>query len=93
MPTNYLKLVKHTMGGWKLEVAKMALYITFPVGLFHYFNQPEYFEEWVVKTKREIYPPESKSARENFEQAMQAIKHKQELSLMASLEDEQNSVR
>ena len=35
------------MGGWQLEVGKMALYMAFPVGLFHYFNQPEYFEKWV----------------------------------------------
>lgn len=35
------------MGGWKLEVAKMAMYMAFPVGMFHYFNQPEYFEKWV----------------------------------------------
>lgn len=37
------------MGGWQLEVAKMALYMAFPVGMFHYFNQPEYFEKWVRK--------------------------------------------
>lgn len=35
------------MGGWQLEVAKMAMYMAFPVGMFHYFNQPEYFEKWV----------------------------------------------
>ena len=36
------------MGGWKLEVFKMALYMSFPVALFHWFNQPEYFEKWVI---------------------------------------------
>lgn len=35
------------MAGWQLEVFKMALYMAFPVGMFHYFNQPEYFEKWV----------------------------------------------
>lgn len=39
------------MGGWKLEVFKMALYMSFPVGMFHYFNQPEYFEKWVRNWK------------------------------------------
>lgn len=39
------------MGGWKLEVAKMAMYMSFPVGLFHYFNQPEYFEKWVKNNR------------------------------------------
>lgn len=37
------------MGGWQLEVGKMALYMAFPVGMFHYFNQPQYFEKWVRK--------------------------------------------
>lgn len=35
------------MGGWKMEVCKMALYMAFPVGMFYWFNQPEYFEEYV----------------------------------------------
>ncbi|XP_015590271.1 protein PET100 homolog, mitochondrial [Cephus cinctus] len=48
------------MGTWKLEVLRMAIYMAFPVGLFHYFNQPENFEEWVTKVKRETYPPENK---------------------------------
>lgn len=85
------------MGGWQLEVGKMALYMAFPVGMFHYFNQPQYFEKWVRKclpkhffnlsfsylvhhnfhchpsfpqvteTKRELYPPESKSHRSEIE--------------------------
>lgn len=75
------------MGGWKLEVAKMALYVTFPVALFHYFNQPEYFEEWVVKTKRELYPPETKAQRESFEAAIRKIKEKQEKAMISALEE------
>ncbi|XP_012216201.1 protein PET100 homolog, mitochondrial [Linepithema humile] len=55
--------------GWGLEVAKMFLYISFPVGIFHYVNQPDYFEKWVVKTKEEYFPPVSRQATlelENF---------------------------
>lgn len=43
------------MGGWGLEAFKMAIYMTFPVALFHYFNQPEYFENWVINFKQENY--------------------------------------
>ncbi|XP_019867603.1 protein PET100 homolog, mitochondrial [Aethina tumida] len=75
------------MGGWKLEVAKMALYVTFPVCLFHYFNQPEYFEEWVVKTKRELYPPENLQKRKEYEDALRKIKEKQERTVVAQLEE------
>lgn len=52
------------MGGWFLEVAKMGLYLTFPVATFHYFHKPEYFERWVIQKKREMYPPEDEMYRE-----------------------------
>lgn len=45
------------MGNWKLEISKMALYMSFPVVLFYVFNQPKYFEEWTVRKRRELYPP------------------------------------
>ena len=51
------------MGGWKLEIFKMGMYMTFPVGLFWYFNQPEYFEKWVIQTKQQLYPPANKDHR------------------------------
>ncbi|CAG9855178.1 unnamed protein product [Phyllotreta striolata] len=73
------------MGNWKLEVAKMGLYVTFPVALFYYFNQPQYFEEWVVNKKREIYPPESQKQKD-FEAALQEIKQRQNLELMKKVD-------
>lgn len=74
------------MGGWRLEIAKMALYITFPVAMFHYFNQPEFFEEWVVKTKRELYPPENTQEHQDFLAAIQRIKSQQEADRIKALE-------
>lgn len=74
------------MGGWKLEVAKMGLYITFPVALFHYFNQPEYFEEWVIKTKRELYPREDTPEQKKFLKAIEEIKQRQEAERIQQLE-------
>lgn len=49
-----------SMGGWRLEVGKMALYMSFPVAMFYIFNQPKYFEDWTVKMRRELYPPVDK---------------------------------
>ncbi|KAL5016101.1 hypothetical protein ScPMuIL_005690 [Solemya velum] len=46
------------MGGWKLEVFRMAVYMTFPVGLFYYFNQPEFFEGWMMAQRQQLFPPE-----------------------------------
>jgi len=75
------------MGGWQLEVGKMALYMAFPVGMFHYFNQPEYFEKWVTEQKRLMYPPESKSHRSEIEQTIRDIREKNENKMMKELEE------
>ncbi|XP_071639766.1 protein PET100 homolog, mitochondrial-like [Temnothorax longispinosus] len=53
--------------GWVLEVAKMFLYISFPVGIFHYVNQPAYFDNVVIKAKEEYFPPESRKMNEQME--------------------------
>lgn len=64
------------MGTWQLEIAKMAMYVTFPVAMFHYFNQPAFFEEWVVKTKRDTYPPEDPKMRAAFEESFRISREK-----------------
>lgn len=71
------------MGNWKLEVARMAMYTSFPVALFFYFNQPTYFEEWVTNTKRQIFPPENVQDKEAFQQLLKEMRKKQ----MQSLDD------
>lgn len=75
------------MGGWQLEVGKMALYMAFPVGLFHYFNQPEYFEKWVTDQKRLMYPPDSKSHRSEIEQTIRDMRDKHDNKLIKELEE------
>lgn len=45
----------------------MFIYISFPVGIFHYVNQPAYYDKYVVEAKKQYFPPESKSAHEQME--------------------------
>lgn len=76
------------MGGWKLEVGKMFLYMAFPVGCFHYFNQPEYFEEWVTNLKTNSYHPrETKEDRERLRNCINDIRKKEELKLLKALDE------
>lgn len=53
------------------------MYMSFPVVLFHYFNQPTYFEEWVTKTKRNIFPPENPQDKEAIQQLIKDMRTKQ----------------
>ncbi|XP_063704754.1 protein PET100 homolog, mitochondrial [Culicoides brevitarsis] len=64
------------MGGWQLEVFRMGVYMAFPVGLFYWFNQPEYFEKWVVEKKRQMYPPESKNNHDQIQNLIKDMKDK-----------------
>ncbi|GAB1599511.1 protein PET100 homolog, mitochondrial-like [Argonauta hians] len=64
------------MGGWKLEIFKMGLYMSFPVGLFYYFNQPAFFEEWIMSRRKTLFPPEAADDRKNFESLKQLVEDK-----------------
>lgn len=75
------------MGGWRLEVARMAMYMSFPVALFHYFNQPEYFEDWVKSIRRELYPPENKMHRDEIQTAIRKMQEKHDLQMLKALEE------
>ena len=77
------------MGNWYLEAAKMGLYMVFPVALFYYFNQAEYFEEWMIQMRREMYPPEAKMNRKEFEAAIQQMRLKREQEYLRLLEEKE----
>lgn len=38
--------------GWALEIGKMALYLAFPVGMFHYVNHSESAQREIFIEKR-----------------------------------------
>ncbi|XP_040919589.1 protein PET100 homolog, mitochondrial [Toxotes jaculatrix] len=68
--------------GVKIEVFRMMLYLSFPVAMFWISNQAEYFEEYVIKRKREIFPPNEALQRkelEDFKERMRIRKEQQTL--------------
>ncbi|XP_069459962.1 protein PET100 homolog, mitochondrial [Ambystoma mexicanum] len=75
--------------GVKLEIFRMMLYLSFPVTMFWISNQAEYFEEYVVKRKREIYPPELNEQRKELEAFQERMRQRREERLLSKLQKEQ----
>lgn len=63
----------------------MLLYLSFPVTVFWISNQAEYFEEYVVKRKREIYPPDEKMQRKELEDFKQRMRERKEQRLLKQM--------
>ncbi|XP_071060289.1 protein PET100 homolog, mitochondrial [Pseudochaenichthys georgianus] len=70
--------------GVKIEVFRMMLYLSFPVTMFWVSNQAEYFEEYIVKRKREIFPADEKRKElEDFKERMRVRKEKRIMKRMS----------
>ncbi|KAK7167277.1 hypothetical protein R3I94_001615 [Phoxinus phoxinus] len=68
--------------GVKIEVFRMMVYMSFPVAMFWISNQAEYFEEYVVKRKREIFPANEKSNRKELEDFKQRMRERREQKML-----------
>ncbi|XP_004477195.1 protein PET100 homolog, mitochondrial [Dasypus novemcinctus] len=68
--------------GVKLEVFRMALYLTFPVAMFWIANQAEWFEDYVIQRKRELWPPEQEGQRQELEDFKERIRKQREEKLL-----------
>lgn len=79
------------MGGWTLEIAKMALYLSFPVAAFHLFNTPAHFEKYVIQKKREMYPPEDQQLRDELKLLFRDMKSGELKSKIEQLNHSGNS--
>lgn len=62
--------------GVKIEVFRMMVYLSFPVTMFWISNQAEYFEEYIVKRKREIFPPDEKMHRQKLEDFKERMRNR-----------------
>ncbi|XP_043930909.1 protein PET100 homolog, mitochondrial-like [Protopterus annectens] len=72
--------------GVRLEVFRMMLYSLFPVTVIWISSQAEYFEEYVIKRKREIFPPEEKMQRKELEDFKERMRLRREQQLLKQLD-------
>lgn len=61
---------------------QMSLYLTFPVVMFWISNQAEWFEDYVVQRKRELWPREKEGQRQELEEFKQKIRKQREERLL-----------
>ncbi|KAL6460527.1 hypothetical protein MHYP_G00304930 [Metynnis hypsauchen] len=71
--------------GVKIEIFRMMLYLSFPVTMFWISNQAEYFEEYIVKRKREIFPPDEKMHRQELQEFKERMRRRQEQKMLKRL--------
>ncbi|XP_041502846.1 protein PET100 homolog, mitochondrial-like [Microtus oregoni] len=63
----------------------MSLYLTFPVVMFWISNQEEWFEDYVVQRKKELWPPKKEAQCQELEEFKQKIwKQREERLLQAA---------
>lgn len=65
----------------------MMLYLSFPVAMFWISNQAEYFEEYVIKRKREIYPPDDDYWRKELEVFKERMRKMREERLLQAAKE------
>ncbi|CAL1588128.1 unnamed protein product [Knipowitschia caucasica] len=73
--------------GVKIEIFRMMLYLSFPVAMFWVSNQAEYFEEYVIKRKREIFPPDEETHRKELEDFKEKMRTRREKRLFEESEN------
>ena len=61
------------------------VYLSFPVVMFWISNQAEYFEEYIVKRKREIFPPDEKLHRQELEDFKDRMRNRKEQKMLKQM--------
>lgn len=59
-----------------MEIAKMALYVSFPVGVFIMFNEPAFYESAIMAARREIMERTDHAGQQRLKELIE--KHKME---------------
>lgn len=66
----------------------MMLYVSFPVGIFHYFNQTENIEDWLIDQKKKYFPPISKTEHREFVQFIDKFNDKRQVEQLKKMEEQ-----
>ncbi|XP_067333053.1 protein PET100 homolog, mitochondrial isoform X1 [Channa argus] len=70
------------------QTHNMMLYLSFPVAMFWISNQAEYFEEYIVKRKREIFPPDEGLHRKELEDFKERMRLRKEQRIFKEISAE-----
>jgi len=77
------------MGNWQLELFKLSLCVTFPVAMFYIFNQPHLFEDWIIRKKRELYPPDSLMENSELKAFIKSHRAEKESEMLRDLQQQE----
>jgi len=58
------------MGNWQLEIAKMAIYMAFPVTSFYVYHQVDWFEDELTEIHKKVRTKETIENHKMIEEAV-----------------------
>lgn len=65
----------------------MMLYVSFPVGIFHYFNQTENIEEWLIDQKKK-YISTTQSQHDEFKLYIEKFNREKRIRQLDEIEQQ-----
>ncbi|XP_023342038.1 protein PET100 homolog, mitochondrial-like [Eurytemora carolleeae] len=73
------------MGKWQLEVAKMALYMIFPVASFYAYHQVDWFEDNFKDIQGKIYSKENMETKKELSEFIEKLREHRERKVQSEL--------
>jgi len=80
-------------GSWKLEAFKMMIYMMFPVGCFYAFNQPSFFENWMMEKRKLLFTAENPEDRRRLQDVIEMMELERQNKLEERLKNDINAHR
>lgn len=76
------------MGSWQLEVGRMILYISFPIGMFHIFNHSESIKEELNNLRDSYYTPEMKKRQMDLKNFIEEFNKENQMKQLKEMEEQ-----